>query len=72
VKRILVITLIIVLAAAIGYVVGTENGRQYRDRLVARVRKETASTADAARHTADAATEQAAAAATDAADRLSA
>lgn len=71
-KRILVITLIVGLAAAIGYLLGTENGRQYRDQLVARVRKESTSASDAVEQTVEAATNQAGSAATDATDRLSA
>ena len=38
-KRLLMIVMILGVAAAIGYLVGTESGRTHRDKLLARARR---------------------------------
>ena len=45
--KVFIILFLAVLAGAVGYLMGTEGGRKQRDQLIARVRKDSGSAADA-------------------------
>jgi len=57
--KVFIILLVVALASAVGYLMGTENGRQHRDEVIARFRKESKPVAEAVEDVKDAVAETA-------------